>query len=382
MRAGEVGVWSQRWSLATSRVVGDQPRLQGVLPSGFEALRLPEVPGVTEGLRQMMPEASVEPSVPVIVVDLETSGLGAASLPFIIAVAWHDDAGSVTLQQWSIETAAAERTMLVALVDLLSETIVPGTHLLSFNGRSFDIPRLRARMRRLSVDDKGVLDVPHLDLIHPSRRLFRGRLRDCRLGTLEAELLGLVRRGDLEGREIAELFEQLQRHPDDDWVRGQLEAARRHNRADVLSLLALASCTAQRFDRPTGHEEALRAARHFVALGRFDDAAARLSDPLEAMLTGTSVSPSGRDLVMLAADLERRRARYDQAAAMWRWVCDRFPGDHEAHEALAKHLEHRERDPSEALAVASASSSPCPRRLARLRRKLPAAAQPGTAPEV
>ncbi|MEZ4430323.1 MAG: hypothetical protein R3A51_21800, partial [Nannocystaceae bacterium] len=51
-------------------------------------------------------------------------------------------------------------------------------------------------------------------------------------------------------------------------------------------------------------------------------------------------------------------------------ACRLLPGDPRAHEALAKDLEHRRRDLRQALWVALASRDPCPRRIARIARKL------------
>ena len=73
---------------------------------------------------------------------------------------------------------------------------------------------------------------------------------------------------------------------------------------------------------------------------------------------------------MLLASLYRSQARHDAAAELWRFVCERCPGHADAHDALAKHLEHRRRSPAAALRIAAASARPCPRRLARLRKKV------------
>ncbi len=85
---------------------------------------------------------------------------------------------------------------------------------------------------------------------------------------------------------------------------------------------------------------------------------------------GADLGPEGRQAWALAAKLLRRRGDDAQSATIWARLCDLRPGDPEAHEALAKLLEHRLQDLPRALRVACASSSPCPRRVARLRRKL------------
>src|SRR5439155_533444 len=75
----------------------------------------------------------------------------------------------------------------------------------------------------------------HLDLLRPSRRVWTGCFDDCRLGTLERDVLGLAREEDVPGALIPSLYF--------DWLRRRRAAplARvfAHNRDDVLSLAAL-----------------------------------------------------------------------------------------------------------------------------------------------
>ncbi|MCB9702275.1 MAG: ribonuclease H-like domain-containing protein [Myxococcales bacterium] len=77
-----------------------------------------------------------------------------------------------------------------------------------------------------------------------------------------------------------------------------------------------------------------------------------------------------REAWAMAARALRRLGEDRRAAGLWAAICRAAPGDAEAHEALAKLLEHRLGDLPRALAVTLASSAPSPRRLARLRRKL------------
>jgi len=100
------------------------------------------------------------------------------------------------------------------------------------------------------------------------------------------------------------------------------------------------------------------------------------SDAISSDLRG--LSHDERRAWVLGAKLVRRSGDDARSAALWAQMCRRAPGDPEAHEALAKLLEHRlgglmgdlRGNLQAALAVASASSAPCPRRLERLRRKV------------
>ena len=78
-------------------------------------------------------------------------------------------------------------------------------------------------------------EVAHVDLLAPARRVWSAVLGDCRLSTLERDVLGIVREEDVPGWEIpARFFAYLRdRQP------RRLQPVFAHNRDDVLSLVAL-----------------------------------------------------------------------------------------------------------------------------------------------
>src|SRR5262249_53683992 len=102
--------------------------------------------------------------------------------------------------------------------------------LVTYNGRTFDWPLLVARYRmarRAAPDHAG-----HLDLLPFVRRVFRHRLPDARLRTVESELLGRHRVRDIDGWEIpGRYFEYLRSS-----AGSALIDVIRHNDADVRSL--------------------------------------------------------------------------------------------------------------------------------------------------
>ena len=97
-----------------------------------------------------------------------------------------------------------------ALLRMVAEWTGGHETLVTFNGRSFDVPLIETRylLHRLACP---LTDVPHLDMLHPARRLWRQRptvagppLDDesCRLSVLERHLAGYHRVGDVPGFEI------------------------------------------------------------------------------------------------------------------------------------------------------------------------------------
>ena len=145
-------------------------------------------------------QPSAEPSR-IVYFDLETTGLsgGAGMLAFLAGVGeWTADGFRTT--QFLMPSFAAERALLHALNAYLGEDAV----LVTYNGRTFDVPvmELRGEMQRVP---QVVCTLPHLDMLHAARRLWRMSEegdRSCRLTHLEESVLGVGRVGDVGGFEI------------------------------------------------------------------------------------------------------------------------------------------------------------------------------------
>ena len=119
---------------------------------------------------------------------------GTGTRAFMIGAAdWRD--GGLRMRQLCITRLSAEEAMLEAFAAWLE----PETVLVSYNGKSYDRPLLSTRYRLARMADP-VCGRRHIDLLHPVRRRYRG-VANCRLATIERELLGVVREDDLPGAE-------------------------------------------------------------------------------------------------------------------------------------------------------------------------------------
>jgi uncharacterized protein YprB with RNaseH-like and TPR domain len=163
--------------------------------------------------------------------DTETTGLagGTGTRAFMIGAAdWHG--GSLRVRQLFIASMAAEAAMLREFAGWLA----PGTVLASYNGRSYDAPLLRTRYRLARLPDP-LHGLDHLDLLHPSRRRWRGRWENCRLATIEREALRILREDDLPGSQAPAAWLS--------YLRGgaatDLRRVAEHNRQDVATLAQL-----------------------------------------------------------------------------------------------------------------------------------------------
>ena len=125
--------------------------------------------------------------------------------------------------------------------------------LVSYNGKSFDLPLLESRYI-LSRARPTFRQLPHLDLLHPNRRLFKGEFDSHKLTHMERELLEFEREQDCPSSEVPERYFRFQRSGDPTHILPVL----RHNAWDVLSLVALAAHLGDVCD---GQEYPLQAAR-------------------------------------------------------------------------------------------------------------------------
>lgn len=168
--------------------------------------------------------------------DTETTGLagGAGTLAFLIGVARLSNDG-LELRQWVLSAFAGEAALLSALAGVLASDTV----LVSFNGKTFDIPLLETRAR-LHGHDLRLRERPHIDLLHALRRAHGRGLPDCRLKTAETHLLGLTRGDDLPGDQAPVAWRAWLARGESDL----LQAVLAHNRNDLLSTALLLAALA------------------------------------------------------------------------------------------------------------------------------------------
>ncbi len=163
--------------------------------------------------------------------DTETTGLagGTGTRAFMIGAAdWHG--GALRIRQLTMRTMSAETAML----DAFRTWVSPDTVLVSYNGKCYDAPLLATRYR-LARQTNPLLGLPHVDLLYPTRRRYRGVYENCRLATIERQVLRIVREDDLPGSEAPAAWLSFLRG-------GSAQTLRRvlaHNHQDVVSLSRL-----------------------------------------------------------------------------------------------------------------------------------------------
>lgn len=306
--------------------------------------------------------------------DTETTGLagGTGTYAFMIGAGFFDG-DAFEVRQLFMRDLDEEPALLAALDALLHRF----EGFVTYNGAGFDLPLLETRFvlgRRRWRDE-----LFHLDLLPAARRLWRDRLADCRLATIEQHVLGFGRADDLPGALIPfAYFDYLRRKRP-----GDIPRVFEHNRHDILSLAALTGWVAGAVARAPAPE---LAPWELVGLGSLLETAepTRGEACYRMALERGLPSPARERLLARMAYREKRRRRWDDARALWLELAGvRAPFDPRPWEEMAKIDEHRRRDlpaaldvVTRALELAAALGAPTAvrdglsHRLARLSRRL------------
>jgi uncharacterized protein len=239
--------------------------------------------------------------VPLVCLDTETTGLATASgtVAFLVGLGWWE-ADRFRQVQLLLPDHPAEPGLLARLA-----THIPAdAWLVTYNGRGFDWPLLVARYRMARLPAPA--HAGHLDLLPFVRRVFRHRMADARLRTVETDLLGTIRHGDVDGWQIPGLYL--------DFLRGgeawPLIDVVRHNREDVRSLARLLSRIDVDFADPVARRlqpigDLAGLARSFGRAGRLDEALGCLDAALEGQpRTAVRVAAREEPVVLVPASRE------------------------------------------------------------------------------
>ncbi|HSF14493.1 MAG TPA: ribonuclease H-like domain-containing protein [Vicinamibacteria bacterium] len=274
-------------------------------------------------------------------VDTETTGLagGSGTYAFLIGLGFIQD-GAFVVRQLFMRSYEDEAAMLAFFARMLADYDV----LVSYNGKSFDVPLLESRfvLSRQSVDFTEIL---HFDLLHPARSLWKARFESCRLAELESLLLGLERENDVSGYLIPDIYFRFVRTGD----ASRLPYVFRHNHDDILSLAALTVAACDMLDEDSVPDHPLddfSLGRLFARAGDAERSERHYVRAVESGLGGHARRRSLRGL----AELHKRRGEWDEARRLWQELAEEGGADGlVALKELAMDAEHRARDLESAL---------------------------------
>ncbi|NOJ76977.1 ribonuclease H-like domain-containing protein [Myxococcus xanthus] len=304
--------------------------------------------------------------------DTETTGLagGTGTVPFLVGLAWFEGR-SLKVHQLFLRRLGEEAPMLRAL----AERMATSSCLVTFNGKSFDWPLLRTRFVLNRVP--APVELPHLDLLHCARRVFKHRGAGTRLVHLEDQVLGFRRVDDVDGSLIPDLYFRYLRGGDGSALTPVLE----HNVNDLLLLAALLGELVRRFRAGGAGASVPRDADPRDLLG-FAGVALRARDYERAQAFARAAAAGdtgvvGIEALALASRLSRKAGDASAAAAHLHQALQTAQGFQAAtlHLQLTKLYEHGLKDLARALhhaKLASAAELPVDhhRRLLRLETRL------------
>ncbi len=283
--------------------------------------------------------------------DTETTGLagGTGTYAFLVGLAWWD-AGGLQVEQLFLRDLHEEYSLLEELASRLFERPV----LVTFNGKTFDWPLLENRFtmtRTIRIPQLAA----HLDLLHPSRALWRLRLGSVRLVELERHVLDPVRLGwkredDVPSAMIPQHYFEYLRGGTGQPLAGVVK----HNQMDLRGLAALfGKINAVLESRENGFGDAnsldlFGLSRYLHRKGEKELAHSACSYALEAGLPAEFRPQATRELALMA----KRRGDRERAASL---LHELVSVPHEmvfACEQLSIHYERHARDFARALEYA------------------------------
>lgn len=273
--------------------------------------------------------------------DTETTGLvgGAGTIAFLVGIGLFSQE-RFELRQYFLRDPGEEKSMLLALEQELANRAA----FVTFNGRAFDVPLLEMRFNLGARKRWPLSKWPHFDLLYPSRRLWRRTLPDCRLGTIEMQVLNVERTDeDVPGALIPGMYLDYLRSGDARDMRKVIY----HNAVDILSLVGLTVEVLQRHDEgqvpALEPGEALGLARWHQGAGRGDLA----RQAYRAALQGDDQELEAETLRHYTLQLKREDRR-DEAVSGWERWHELAPEDPQPCIELAMYYEWHRRDYGEA----------------------------------
>jgi len=294
--------------------------------------------------------------------DTETTGLsgGIGTCAFLIGVGRIAKDG-FRVRQFFMRGYAEEPSLL----DALSRHLKNFQVLITYNGASFDQPLLESRYL-LNRARSPFARLPHLDLLHSARRLWKLRFDSCRLVDLENEILGFERTGDIPGAMIPYVYFEYLRTK---WIE-RLVPVFHHNALDILTLACLTGIVPSAFkdeSSRTNGAELTGIGRWLMEAGETDRALPLFRRAVESGLRDDLLFRTLWDI-----------AKLDQPAAEEIWTdlaTSRNPYRVKALTALAKRAEHSDKDYARALqftreALSLEPSRELEKREQRLKKKL------------
>lgn len=269
--------------------------------------------------------------------DTETTGLagGAGTYVFLVGVGYFEG-DQFCVRQYFMRDYNEERALLSALNDLLSNFKA----VVTYNGKTFDLPLMESRYI-MSGMKMSLKNPYHFDLLYPARRLWKRRLENCSLSTVERDILGVIRDDDVPGYLIPEIYFSYLRTKDARALKQVFE----HNLQDILSMVALVSRMCFLVEDPLNNTEygmdIFSIGKMFDEEKKYGQSTHYYAEALKHNLAEEEIL----EILRLSSFAYKRQGKWEEAEKIWREIIGKsreyiyYP-----FEELAKYYEHYLKD--------------------------------------
>jgi uncharacterized protein YprB with RNaseH-like and TPR domain len=266
--------------------------------------------------------------------DTETSGLtrGTGTFAFLIGLGYFNKAG-FCVKQLIMQDPYLEPALLAVLTRIADSF----EYVVTYNGKSFDLPLLENRhlLHKISSPFK---NVKHIDLLHLARKLWRNRLQSRRLGDLETHILSFERTNeDIPGWLVPEIYEDYINTGDARPLTGVFY----HNVIDILSLAGVFVYVSDLLNDPSAHNtielDQVAIGNIFEDMGSIESAKEIYQQCLDRDLPEQILIQT----INRFAAIFKKAGDWENAEALWKMAAS---NDIDACIELAKYYEHQKKE--------------------------------------
>jgi uncharacterized protein YprB with RNaseH-like and TPR domain len=268
--------------------------------------------------------------------DTETTGLsgGAGTVIFLAGIGYFDNS-QLIVKQFFIDSPAKEVMLIESLRKIMNERQV----IVSYNGKCFDVPLLHSRAVMNKVEKIKVQT--QIDLLHISRFIWKNSLSDCKLTTIERQILRIKRTDDdIAGHLIPAAYRDF-------LIRGEVKLIKKiiyHNREDIVSLARLYLYLYDKSMKLNNLSVSIAIAKKMFGNNEFESCLAILRKSLDnSVQVPLDIK---KEIFWIASMCLKKQKKYTEASKLWEKL-----KTSEAYLELAKYYEHKERNFKKAVEI-------------------------------
>jgi uncharacterized protein YprB with RNaseH-like and TPR domain len=286
---------------------------------------------------------NIQQAEELIFIDTETTGLsgGTGTIAFLVGLGFIRNQRFLVHQYFITQLSHEE-----GLLELLQQIIPNFQCLVTYNGKTFDIPILNARfvLNRLPSLPE---NMPHIDLLHPTRTIWKYSLENCKLKTIETDRLQLYREDDIPGELIPDVYFDYLRNRRID----KIERIFYHNRFDIITMLANLILIIKSYQTVEPEDNPLTDYAKARLFTRKKDIERSISHYQNVLNSQISASRRQKTCLEIAA-LYKKLKKYDEALHYWQAaIHPDQPFNLEPYIEQAKYFEHKLKDLNRAIEI-------------------------------